>query len=455
MNKSKAHILYSGATPEQVADDLTELVNFQSEGLSKAALQSLIDERLLPHLMLYDHPQFLSMFNAVLSEEARIGARYALAYNQGVTNWQVSPGGAVLEEMCCLSLCKLFRLEPSADATFMYSGTYGNLQALYMALHHYAENQGFDLAQEGVAGFGDPDRLGILVSKDAHFSLRHAVRTLGLGEKSLIALPVDHNRRIDIVSSRQVIKEIIKNRDIFSCVATAGTTTTGAIDPIDPLADICEGLGAWLHVDGAYGYAYKLIPEWTHRFLGDARADSIVWDPHKQFGAPIPSSVLFVKNKNEFSRMALHSSYFNRETDQEPNPGLKSPPSTRPMAALPLVTILRGKGVSSVIEDLRVPLEAVRKLAKTLDAHADVEVLHEPDSGILCFRMKPTGGSEDRLNELQTRIYEGVKASGERAISITKFDGITALRLVTVSPDISFEDLWEMIETLRGFVKLA
>lgn len=455
MNENKANILYSGATPEQVADDLTELVNFQSEGLSKVELQSLIDERLLPHLMLYDHPQFLSMFNTITSEEARIGERYALTYNQSVTNWQVSPGGAVLEEMCCRSLCALFGLEHEADATFMYSGTYGNMQALYMALHCYAENQGFDLAQEGVAGFGTPNRLGILVSQDAHFSLRHAVRTLGLGEKSLIPLPVDHNRRIDIDSSRQVIKEIVTNRDIFCCVATAGTTTTGAIDPIDPLADLCEGLGAWFHIDGAYGYAYKLIPEWTHRFKGDTRADSIVWDPHKQLGAPIPNSVLFVKNKNEFSRMALHSSYFNQETDQEPNPGLKSPPSTRPMSALPLVTIFRGKGVSGVIDYLRVPLEAVRKLAQTLDDHADVEVLHQPDSGILCFRMRPMGVSEVQLNELQTRIYEGARASGERAISVTDYDGITALRLVTVSPNSSYEDLWEMIETLRDYVRLA
>lgn len=128
-------------------------------------------------------------------------------------------------------------------------------------------------------------------------------------------------------------------------MATAGTTNTGAIDPIEALADLCAKTGAWLHVDGAYGYAYKLVPAWADRFAGDDQADSIVWDPHKQLGAPIPNSVLFVKQKNEFARMTLHSSDFNRPGDVAPNPGLKSPPSTRPMSALPLVTILRGQGI--------------------------------------------------------------------------------------------------------------
>ncbi|MGW8226407.1 MAG: pyridoxal phosphate-dependent decarboxylase family protein, partial [Anaerolineales bacterium] len=335
MNKSTPNPLYSGASPEQIAADLDRLVDFQSEGIPLEELQALISDHLVPHLMRYDQPQFQSMFNTFPSPQAELGARVALRYNQGVTNWQVSPGGAVLEELCCQALCRLFNLGPEADATFMYSGTYANQQALYMAVHRYAERQGFDLAQKGISGFKDPSRLAILVSRDAHFSLRHAVRILGLGEESLVFLPIDENRRVNVATLRKKVTELKDSHDILCIVATAGTTTTGAIDPIDEIANLCSETGAWLHVDGAYGYAYKLVPEWTDRFSGDDQADSIVWDPHKQLGAPIPSSVLFVKNKSEFSRMALHSSYFNRPGEVGPNPGLKSPPSTRPMSALP------------------------------------------------------------------------------------------------------------------------
>jgi len=449
MVKNTPGSLYSGARPEEVAADLINLVDFQTEGMPLEQLDSMITDCLLPHLMRYDHPGFQSMFNTFPSPEANLGSRVALDYNQGVTNWQVSPGGAVLEELCCQALCKLFSLGAEADATFMYSGTYANQQALYMAVHRYAERQSFDLSQKGISGFNDPTRLTILVSQESHFSLRHAVRILGLGENSLVLLPLDDNRRIDVDALQQKVRDLRNTRDILCIVATAGTTTTGAIDPIEEIADLCVETGAWLHVDGAYGYAYKLVPDWAYRFTGDDRADSIVWDPHKQLGAPIPNSVLFVNQKKEFSRMALHSSYFNRPGDEEPNPGIKSLPSTRPMSALPLVTILRGQGLGKVIEGLQSLLVAIRALAETLNTHTDVEVLHQPDTGILCFRITPEGTPAQDLDALQHRLYQRIMSSGERSISMINLGGITALRLVVVSPYTTYEDLWETIQVLR------
>jgi glutamate/tyrosine decarboxylase-like PLP-dependent enzyme len=101
--------LYSGATPAQVAKSMANLVDFQAEGLSLEELEAMIATDLLPHLMRYDQPRFQSMFNAFPSPEAQVGAQVALAYNQGVTNWQVSPGGAMLEELCGQALCRLAR----------------------------------------------------------------------------------------------------------------------------------------------------------------------------------------------------------------------------------------------------------------------------------------------------------------------------------------------------------
>jgi len=121
MPKQSQNLIYSGASLDKVTKDLQPLIDFQDEGLSPKALEKLINERLIPHLMQYGHPGFHSMFNFFLEEGAELGAKIALAYNQGVTNWQVSPGGAVLEELCCQALCQLFGLSPESDATFMYS----------------------------------------------------------------------------------------------------------------------------------------------------------------------------------------------------------------------------------------------------------------------------------------------------------------------------------------------
>ena len=170
-------------------------------------------------------------------------------------------------------------------------------------------------------------------------------------------------------------------------VATAGTTSTGSVDPIAGVADISDEEGAWLHVDGAYGLAYMLVPEWRHLFDGVERADSVSWDPHKQFSVPIPSSILFVRQSEEFNRMALFSSYFNRPDAEEPNPGIKSIPTTRPMTALPLVTSIRHLGLNGVVERLRSPLEVIGELAEYLEREPDIDLCHNPDTGILCFRV--------------------------------------------------------------------
>jgi L-2,4-diaminobutyrate decarboxylase len=441
--------LYSGASLAQITADLRPLVEFQANGLPPAQLEQMLHEKLLPHLIRYDRPTFQSMFNTIPGPEAKLGATLALEYNQGVTNWQVSPGGALLEELTGQALCRLFGLNAQADATFLYSGTYANHQALYLALHRYAEQQGFDLAVKGIAGFRDPSRLVVLASEDAHFSIRHAVRMLGLGEDNLIWLPVNEVRRVDAYRARHIITDLTPTHDVVAVVATAGTTPTGAVDPITPLADLCRQHQAWLHVDGAYGYAYKLVPEWSRLFSGDERADSISWDPHKQLGVPIPSSVLFVKNRDDFKRMALFSSYFNQADDPFPNPGLKSPPSTRPFSALPLVTLLRGQGLVKLVRNLHAPLAAIKELAEVLSKRPGVRLCHPPDTGILCFQIVPPGFPPDQLNQLQQRLYHAVLAEGERAVSITRLGEETVLRVVAVSPQVTVHHLRQTVTALQ------
>jgi L-2,4-diaminobutyrate decarboxylase len=443
--------IYSGASPEQVAEDLKPLVEFREEGLSIEALSDLIVQRLVPHLMKYDHSGFQSMFNAIPEKGAELGAQIALAFNQGVTNWQVSPGGAMLEELCCKALCKLFGLPSEADATFMYCGTYANQEALYLALHRKAEGCGFDLGEKGLMGFTDPRRLTVLTSEDAHFSIKQAVRMMGLGEKNLVTLAVDKNRRIDMKQAEKTIKDLQKTRDIFCIVATAGTTSTGTVDPILPMVEISRGLGGWLHVDGAYGLVYSLVPEWKELFAGIERADSVSWDPHKQMGVPIPSSLLFVNNKVDFYRITLYGHYFNREEDASaaPTPGLKSPPTTRPLTALSLVASIRYQGLKGVIERLRAPLTAIRALVEHLEKEPDIQLAHTPDTGILCFRIRPEGVPENRLDALQEYVYKKILSEGKRSISISKLDNKTVLRLVAISPSLTLAALLETIDNIR------
>ncbi len=445
--------IYSGAAPAEIAVDLLELVNFQEQGLPMEALTGLVQERLVPHLVKYDLPEFHSLYNFLPEKGALLGGAVALRYNQGVTNWQVSPGGVMLEEMCVQALCQLFGFPPESDATFMYCGTYANQQALYMALHRHAQKQGFDLAQEGIQGFQDPERLAIVVSQDAHFSLKHGARILGLGERTLVSVPVNAERCLDLGALQAMLPGLREERDIFCVVSTAGTTSTGSIDPILPLIEICSELGAWLHVDAAYGFPFSLLPELEDRFAGIEQADSVTWDPHKQFGVPIPSSLLFAKHGVEFERMAIYGEYFNRRDDTEPNPGLKSPPSTRPLTALPLVTTLRYLGLEKVRERLRSPLRAVRALSERLRNEPDIEVCHTPHTGILCLRLTPEGFPVEELDALQLFVYERIKQEARRSISMTRLGDKAVLRLVALSPSVTEGSMLETIDHARALAK--
>jgi glutamate/tyrosine decarboxylase-like PLP-dependent enzyme len=444
--------LFSGASPEQVEAALAPLVDFQDEGLHIADLNLLVEECLLPHLMRYDLPSFQGLFNTQLEAGAAYGAEVALEWNQGVTNWQVSPGGATLEELCCQALCRLFGLAPEADATFLYSGTYANQQALYMALHHWAEKAGFDFASKGLSGFQYPSQLAVVVSADAHFSLTHAVRFLGLGEEALVKIEMDQNRRMDMGRLRETLRELQGTREVFCVVATAGTTSTGAVDPVAEIADVCREEGIWLHVDGAYGLAYGLIPEKAPLFQGLDRADTVAWDPHKQMGVPIPSSILFARDRELFRPMALFSHYWNRADAPGPNPGLKSIPSTRPFAALPLVTSIRHQGLNEVVSRLRKPLDAVRGFYEELLDYPDVELLHEPDTGILCFRVIRSTMAGEELDRLQEHIYRTIQRKGKRIISVTRVGGKAALRAVAIIPEVTTDAL---LDTLAEAQQIA
>ena len=449
MGKKEETSIYSGAGPEKVAADLRELMNFQDEGMSLPALEALIAQKLIPHFVRYDLPEFHSLYNFFPEEGAEFGAEIALHYNQGVTNWIVSPGAVMVEELCTQAFCRIFELSPEADATFMYCGTYSNQQALYMALHRKAEKSGFNLADTGLQGFADPKRLAVAASTEAHFSLKHAVRMLGLGEQSLDRLPVDSNQRMDTKLMRQTIEKISRTRNIFCIVSTAGTTATGSVDPILPAAELCREIDAWLHVDGAYGMAYYLLPKLKHLFSGIDLADSITFDPHKQFGVPIPNSLLFVRNRKDFERLAIYGSYFNRKDDPEPNPGLKSPPSTRPFSALPLVTSMRFLGMKKIRQRLQTPITAIHKLADKLKNQEDIELCHLPDLGFLCFRIIPQGFPSQELNNLQKFVYEKIKKGGIRTISITQLGNKTVLRFVTVAPNVTVAALSETIQEIR------
>jgi glutamate/tyrosine decarboxylase-like PLP-dependent enzyme len=190
-------------------------------------------------------------------------------------------------------------------------------------------------------------------------------------------------------------------------------------------------------VDGAYGLAYALVPEKAPLFSGLDQADTITWDPHKQMGVPIPSSVLFAREGTSFQAVSVHADYWNRADAPGPNPGLKSIPSTRPFAALPLVASIRHQGLRELANRLRKPLKAIEGFYEELFQVSDVELLHKPDTGVLCFRVKQPIMSEKEIDRLQEHICRTIGRKGRRVLSVTRMEGRPVLRVVAVTPEVT------------------
>src|SRR5262249_13880160 len=197
-------------------------------------------------------------------------------------------------------------------ATCHLAGVYASVEGVGLALHRLAERQRFALACRGIAGFKAPSHLALALPPDTHFSFRHAVRLLGLGEDCLVPLDVDAERRLDVPELRRRLAELRGERDVFCVVANAGTTPTGAVDPLRPGGEVRGEAGAWLHGDAALRFAYRLVPGRSHLFGGIGLAGSVRWGPPKQFGLPDPNLLVFVPGPQDFDRAAVHSSYFNR-----------------------------------------------------------------------------------------------------------------------------------------------
>ncbi|MCG3220875.1 MAG: hypothetical protein H7641_05790, partial [Candidatus Heimdallarchaeota archaeon] len=229
--------------------------------------------------------------------------------------------------------------------------------------------------------------------------------------------------------------------------------STGSIDNVQQISKVCQRIGAWLHVDGAYGLAYSLIPEYRERYSGIEFADSVSWDPHKQFGIPIPNSILFVRRKEDFNRMALRSDYIYREGESVPSPGLKSPPSTRPFSALPLVTSIRFQGITKIHKRLRSPLQAIESTYNTLKTDSEIELWNKPETGIICFRIKNEQISENQMNQFLKQVYEEVISSGEHSISFTKLGDKVVLRLVAITPTTA-ETLMKTVSYVKKKAKV-
>ena len=364
---------------------------------------------------------------------ASVGEFLAQGLNRYVGLWQPSPAMVQIEENVVRWLCDLFSLPPGSQGLLTTGGSMANFSAVVTARH---------------------DRLGedfldgtYYVSEQVHASITKAAKLAGFGAKNFRKLATDDQLRIDVDDLRRQIREDrAAGMRPFLVVASAGTTNTGAIDPIADIVGLAREEGLWVHADGAYGGFFQLTERGRERFTGIDDADSITLDPHKGLFLPYGTGALVVRDA-EALRDAHHvgADYLQdlAPPGDLPNYAEYSPELSREFRGLRVWMPLQLHGVAAFREALDEKLDLTAHLFEALQDIPEVEVPWAPQLTTVPFRLRE---ADDAAN---AAFLARINAGRRVLLSSTMLHGRYTLRVCIVSHRTHRDRIDECIEAIR------
>ncbi|HUS27656.1 MAG TPA: pyridoxal-dependent decarboxylase [Kofleriaceae bacterium] len=357
--------------------------------------------------------------------------------NNGMAVYEMGPASVPIELETVDWMCKRLGYGDGAGGVFTSGDSLGNLTALLAMRQAKA---GFDVWKQG-AHAGPP--LAVIVSSDAHYSVARTLRIMGWGDGGAISAQVDERHRLTAASVEAALATA-RDRRVIGIIAAAGSTATGAFDPLPELADLAEREGLWLHVDAAHGGGAALSAAHRHRLAGIERADSIVWDAHKMMMMPaLVTAVLFKRGSHAYEAFAQQASYLFQAAAPEDtwwDLGTRTLECTKRMMAIEVWTALRVHGEKLFGDIIDRLCALTRAFAERIAATDDFELALEPELNIVCYRHKT---ADNRA--LRQRVVE----DGRFYIVGTQLPRGYCLRSTIMNPLIEPSDFDELLAHLR------
>ncbi|HEY7306457.1 MAG TPA: pyridoxal-dependent decarboxylase [Bryobacteraceae bacterium] len=389
-----------------------------------------------PALTLWNHPRFFAYFSVSSSPPSILADLLAATVNVNAMLWKSSPGATELEQVTLRWLRQWLRLDESFFGIIYDTASVGVLQALGAAREFVDPECRTQGMRPGLVAY---------VSEQTHSSSEKAAITLGFGQENVRKIPVDDRFRMRVDLLRQAVEADLASGKRPCCiVASVGSTSTTAIDPVPEIADIAERYGAWLHVDAAYGGPAAVVPEMRRILDGVERAHSVILNPHKWLYVSIDCSVLYTRHPEILRRSsALGAEYLRTdEDDRVVNYNDYGVQLGRRFRALKLWYVFRYYGRQGVIALLREALRLAQLLKSLVESDENFELCAPVPFSLVCFRLRDS-------NETNQRLLAEINATGKAFLSHTVLSGRFVLRFAIGNFQTTEEDVRETWELIR------
>ena len=386
------------------------------------------------------HPQFYGYINGSVAPIGVLADLLAGAINPNVGGWTLSPVATEIEKQAVRWICELVGYPAAAGGLFVSGGNMANMVCFLAARAAQADAHVRSAGLSAVA-----PRLTIYVSKETHTWIHKAADLFGLGTDAIRWIETDAQSRIKVDELRRRIAEDIAHRyQPFLVVGTAGTVSTGAIDPIRELRSVCDEYKLWLHVDGAYGAPAAMLDDADADLKALATADSVAVDPHKWLYVPFEAGCAIVRDAdaliNAFSYRPAYYHFEGKEDDPRTSFYEMGLQNTRGFRALKVWLAIRQVGRSGYQQMIGDDIKLAKLMFDEAERHPELEAVTQGLS-ITTFRYVPAElrlrstepGIIEYLNDLNTALLTNLQNSGEVFVSNAVVDGMYVLRACIVN----------------------
>src|SRR5919112_1166401 len=331
-------------------------------------------------------------------------------------------------------------LAVAAGGAFTSGGMTSNLTALLAARERA-------LPGSRTEGLG-ARRAAVYCSEESHHSVVRAVEVCGLGSNAVRLIPIDGRHRMRPEALEDALAgDVAAGTVPVAVVATAGTTLTGAVDPLDGIADVCGRHDVWLHVDGAYGLPGAAAPSTAPLFTGLGRADSATIDAHKWLGVQKSCSAVLLREAGRLQAAFGHEERYMLHEGDVANPVDRTLEYSRPFRSLRLWMSFRVYGAARYRAWIEATLANARLLADSLRESPEFELLHDPMLSTVCFQHVPPGAGD--IDAHNIKLARKIQRDGRVFLAPASVDGHACLRVCFVNFRTTSEDVAFVIEVVR------